>query len=163
MFSKGGELMPEKISHINADELQNDNEKRATLELKNGGGRIFSYHPFKSMQLIFFDVHTPDLPDMWKLGFRKGDDGRYLRTLICKHGSRDFTVNGKTNTLPAGQVMMDYSVGDDRKFTFTTEEFVGVEITMQVDTLVEENSMMNTVSFPLNKLHYSKWVLLNLL
>lgn len=134
--------MPEKISHINADELQNDNDKRTTFELPNGGGRIFSYHPFKSMQLIFFDVHTSDLPDMWELGFRKGDNGRYLRTLICKQGSCDFTVNGKINTLPAGQVMMDYSVGDDKKFTFTTEEFIGVEITMQVDTLVEENSMM---------------------
>lgn len=38
--------------------------------------------------------------------------------------------------------MMDYSVGDDKNFNFITENFSGVEITMQVDTLVEENSMM---------------------
>lgn len=38
--------------------------------------------------------------------------------------------------------MMDYSVGDDKQFFFTSNEFLGVEISMQVDTLVEENAMM---------------------
>lgn len=133
--------MPKKVSHLDTDMMEQDNAKRTELDLPDGG-RIISYHPFKSMQIIFFDVHSSYLPDLWKLGFRKGDEGRYLRTLICKRGSCDFAVNGKTNTLPSGKVMMDYSVGDDKNFNFITENFSGVEITMQVDTLVEENSMM---------------------
>ena len=131
-----------KISHLDEHELlDNDREKRVELLLEDGEGRIISYHPFKSMQIIFYDIYSPELPDLWKLGFRRGDGGRYLRTLICKHGSCEFTVNGKKNILPAGQVMMDYSVGDDRSFDFTTARFTGVEITMQVDTLVEESPM----------------------
>ena len=131
-----------KVSHLDEHELlDNDREKRVELLLEDGEGRIISYHPFKSMQIIFYDIYSPELPDLWKLGFRRGDGGRYLRTLICKHGSCEFTVNGKKNILPAGQVMMDYSVGDDRSFDFTTARFTGVEITMQVDTLVEESPM----------------------
>ena len=129
-----------KVSHLDEHELlDNDREKRVELLLADGEGRIISYHPFNSMQIIFYDIYSPELPDLWKLGFRRGDGGRYLRTLICKRGSCEFTVNGKKNILPSGQVMMDYSVGDDRSFDFTTARFTGVEITMQVDTLVEES------------------------
>ena len=133
--------MPDKISHLDPDMLERDDEKHRELSLPSGG-KIACYHPFKSMQLIFFDIHTPQIPDMWRLGFRKGDEGRYLRTLLCKSGECEFTVNGKKRKLTAGQVMMDYSVGDDKQFFFTSNEFLGVEISMQVDTLVEENAMM---------------------
>ena len=78
--------MPKKVSHLDTDMMEQDNAKRTELDLPDGG-RIISYHPFKSMQIIFFDVHSSYLPDLWKLGFRKGDEGRYLRTLICKRGS----------------------------------------------------------------------------
>ena len=132
----------EKISHLKADEmLKNDQKNRSEFKLSNGKGRIFSYHPYKSMQLMFIDVHSKGLPDFWELGYRKGDDGRYLRTLLCKRGSCDFTVNGVTSKLSAGQVMMDYGVGDSCDFTFDTEDFMGVEITMQVDTLIDESSI----------------------
>ena len=133
--------MPDKISHLDPDMLERDDEKHRELSLPSGG-KIACYHPFKSMQLIFFDIHTPQIPDMWRLGFRKGDEGRYLRTLLCKSGECEFTVNGKKSKLTAGQGMMDYSVGDDKQFFFTSNEFLGVEISMQVDTLVEENAMM---------------------
>ena len=96
---EGDKMKPEKISHLNEDELLREDVKRHTvLTLPNGGGKIVSYLPFKNMQLIFFDVNTSALPDMWKLGFRRGDDGRYLRTLICKSGSCDFL---QPNALPA--------------------------------------------------------------
>ena len=121
--------------------LKNDQKNRSEFKLSNGKGRIFSYHPYKSMQLMFIDVHSKGLPDFWELGYRKGDDGRYLRTLLCKRGSCDFTVNGVTSKLSAGQVMMDYGVGDSCDFTFDTEDFMGVEITMQVDTLIDESSI----------------------
>lgn len=114
---RGETMGVKKVSHLDEHELlENDREKRVELLLADGKGRIISYHPFNSMQIIFYDIYLPELPDLWKLGFRRGDGGRYLRTLICKHGSCEFTVNGKKNILPAGQVMMDYSVGDDRGF-----------------------------------------------
>lgn len=135
--------MSEINGHIKDDGfLKNEKKKRTELILPEGGGHIVSYHPFNSMQIIFFDVHSPKLPDLWKLGFRKGDSGKYLRTLICRHGSCEFTVNGKTGVLPEGQVMMDYSIGDDRRFNFIADHFTGVEITMQVDTLVNESAML---------------------
>lgn len=133
--------MPDKISHLDPDMLERDDEKHRELSLPSGG-KIACYHPFKSMQLIFFEIHASQIPDMWRLGFRKGDEGRYLRTLLCKSGECEFTVNGKQSKLTAGHVMMDYSVGDDKQFFFTSNEFLGVEISMQVDTLVEENAMM---------------------
>ena len=112
------------------------------MYLPDNNGRIFSYQPFYSMQIIYFDIYSHEIPDLWELGYRKGDEGRYLRTLICRRGSCEFTVNGKTNNLLAGQVMMDYGVGDDCQFAFTCEDSLGVEITMQVDTLVEESSAL---------------------
>ena len=132
----------EKSSHLKDDAaLKNDLKKRVELILPDDVGRVVSYQPYNSIQIIFFDVKGGEIPDMWKIGFRKGDSGRYLRTLICRRGGCDFTVNGVTSPLRAGQVMMDYSVGDDRSFDFTTARFTGVEITMQVDTLVEESPM----------------------
>ena len=44
--------MPKKISHIDTDMMRQDDAKRTELDLPDGG-RIISYHPFKSMQIIF--------------------------------------------------------------------------------------------------------------
>jgi AraC-like DNA-binding protein len=146
--------MPKKISHLKDEgEFKKDKKKRNSFSLPDNGGRIFSYHPFKSMQIIFFDIHSSEFPDLWGLGYRKGDDGRYLRTLICRRGSCEFTVNGKTNTLTAGHVMLDYGVGDDCQFSFTSEDFVGVEITMQVDTLVKESTMLRMLRLVIESMY----------
>ena len=135
--------MADKISHLNnAGFLKSEHKKRTELSLPNGAGYIFSYHPFESMQIIFYDIHTSEIPDLWQLGFRKGDEGRYLRTLICKRGSCHFFVNGSEGILLSGQVMMDYGIGDDKSFLFTSDNFSGVEIIMQVDTLVKESAML---------------------
>ncbi len=135
-------MKPQKISHLKADRMiASENGKRAEVILPDGAGRIKVYCPFKSIQIIFYDLRTSELPDLWEKGFRKGDDGRYLRTLLCKNGSCEFTVNGRKGTLSAGNVMMDYGVGDPKTFSFTCEEFSGVEITMQVDTLVKESQI----------------------
>ena len=121
--------------------LREDKKRRSEYFFPDKSGKIFSYHPFNSIQIIFYDIHSPEIPDLWKLGFRKGDSGKYLRTLICRHGSCEFTVNGKTSTLSSGHVMMDYGIGDDKCFSFTSDDFSGIEITMQVDSLVNESSM----------------------
>ena len=132
----------EKINHLKEDGmLREDKKRRSEYFFPDKSGKIFSYHPFNSIQIIFYDIHSPEIPDLWKLGFRKGDSGKYLRTLICRHGSCEFTVNGKTSTLSSGHVMMDYGIGDDKCFSFTSDDFSGIEITMQVDSLVNESSM----------------------
>ena len=135
--------MSAKFSHLKENGiLKNEKKKRTELILPDGGGKIVSYHPFDSMQLIFFDLHTSEIPDLWSNGFRKGDEGRYLRTLLCRNDSCSFTVNGSSDLLFPGRVMMDYDVGDDKNFCFECDDFSGVEITMQVDTLVKESSML---------------------
>ena len=144
---KVGMSVKKKISHLQEDgTLIEDRKKRTEYELPNGG-RIISYQPYKSMQIIFFDIRSPWLPDLWKLGFRKGGDTRFLRTLICRQGSCLFTVNGVTNTLPQGQVMMDYGIGDDGTFNFTADEFRGVEIAFQPNELVNESAMFRMLRF----------------
>lgn len=147
-------MKPEKSSHLKEDDaLIIDRKKRVECTLPDNGGRIISYHPFKSIQILFFDITSPELPDLWKLGFRKGDEGRYLRTLICKRGGCVFTVNGVSKTMMAGQVMMDYGIGDDLQFSFTTEDFAGVEITMQVDTLVKESGVFKMLRLVIESMY----------
>ena len=53
--------MPKKVSHLDTDMMEQDNAKRTELDLPDGG-RIISYHPFKSMQIIFFDMYSSYLP-----------------------------------------------------------------------------------------------------
>ena len=147
-------MKPEKSSHLKEDDaLIIDRKKRVECTLPDNGGRIISYHPFKSIQILFFDISSPEQPDLWKLGFRKGDEGRYLRTLICKRGGCAFTVNGNTKMMTAGQVMMDYGVGDDLQFSFTTDDFAGVEITMRVDTLVKESSVFKMLRLVIESMY----------
>ena len=43
--------------------------------------------------------------------------------------------------------MMDYGIGDDGSFTFTTYEFIGVDITFQPDPLVHESAMFRMLRF----------------
>ena len=140
--------MVDKISHIEADDTMiNVIKKRSEYLLPNDGGRIISYRPYDSLQIIFFDVHSSEIPNLWQLGFRKVVDCRFLRTFICKQGGCDFVINNEKSTLSAGNVMMDYGIGDDGSFTFTTDEFIGVDITFQPDPLVHESAMFRMLRF----------------
>ena len=140
--------MVDKISHIEADNTMiNVIKKRSEYLLPNDGGRIISYRPYDSLQIIFFDVHSSEIPNLWQLGFRKVVDCRFLRTFICKQGGCDFVINNEKSTLSAGNVMMDYGIGDDGSFTFTTDEFIGVDITFQPDPLVHESAMFRMLRF----------------
>ncbi len=136
-------VKPKKISHLKEEMSNKINNDHTVLKLKNGGGSIVIFDPHKSMQLHFYDIESSDIPDLC----RKADSGRYLRVLLCRKGKCEFTVNGKTGKLAAGQIMMDYGVGDDGSFCFSSDSFYGIEITMQVDTLVEENNMLKMLRF----------------
>ena len=146
-------MKPEKISHLKEDgTLRNERKKRVEYTLAENGGKIVSYQPYKSLQLIFYDLHTSDLPDLWKLGFRKGSRERYVRALICQRGSCEFTINGKTDTISEGQIVTDYGVGDNLSFGFTTDDFAGVEIAVQ-ESLTNQSSMFRMLRLVLESMY----------
>ena len=92
-------------------------EKKSRKELMlSGGGRIVYYSPYNSVQIVFYDIHSSEMPDLWARRFRKRAESRYLRALICRRGECTFTLNGKTNKLSAGCVMFDYSMADKGDF-----------------------------------------------
>lgn len=114
------------------------NKNHYSLEFPNGD-KIVCYFPFSSIQIIFYDINSSDIPDLYNLGYRKLTDKRYLRAFICRNGSCEFAMDGKTDELSAGYSMFDFSVGDNGKFSFTCHEFKGVEINIQVDSFDEES------------------------
>ena len=76
--------MADKISHLNnAGFLKSEHKKRTELSLPNGAGYIFSYHPFESMQIIFFDIHSSEIPDLWHFG--SSDSERVTKDGISAH------------------------------------------------------------------------------
>lgn len=128
-----------KEFHLKDDALlKSDRKKRSEIVFEDGG-RIVSYQPYNGIQIIFFDIHSPEIPDLWKLGFRKGGKERYIRDLFCERGSAECVINGKKDTLIPGQVIMDYKAEDDFKFNFTSGDFRGVEVTTQVNTIIKES------------------------
>ena len=58
-------MKPEKSRHLKEDDaLIIDRKKRVECTLPDNGGRIISYHPFKSIQILFFDISSPEQPDL---------------------------------------------------------------------------------------------------
>lgn len=114
-------------------------KKRVELVVPSPDGnnsRIVGYFPSDSIQVIAYDIHTKDMPD---LGFEKGGTGRFLRINCCQSGRCEFKgKDGKSSYISAGEISMDYYIDDDGTFAFTAEYYTGVEIIMQVDNVVEE-------------------------
>ena len=115
-------------------------KKRCRLELPSGDG-IVCYYPFKSIQILFYDIRSPKIPDLYDWGYRKPTNERYLRTFFCRNGSCEFSLDNKTDKLSAGQVMIDFSVGDNGKFSFSSSYFRGVEIIIQLDSFDKESTL----------------------
>ncbi len=129
-----------KKNRMSKHDIQNRYKKHFRLEFPSGG-KIVCYYPFKSVQVLFYDIHSPNIPDLYQLAYRKVTSERYLRAFICRSGSCDFTLDEKTNKLSAGEVMYDFSVGDNGKFSFVSDYFKGVEIIIQLDSFDEESSL----------------------
>lgn len=129
--------MSEKYVHFYD---KKEHKYNGNIELPDGG-RIVSCLPFKSAQVIFYDIYSPKIPNLYELGYRKITDERYLRAFICRNGSSEFTVDKKTDELSAGQVMFDFSVGDNEKFSFTSSFFKGVEIVIQLSSFDKESQV----------------------
>ena len=140
------EMDPKKPFPFNNDSiLKDDIKKRREMVLSDGVSRIASYYPFEGMQIIFYDVHTPDMPDLWQMEVRKSCSERYQRTLVCKSGSCKYTVNKKSGEIHAGQVVLDYGDCDDGSFFFTCDDFSGVEVCLQGETLTRESKFFQLV------------------
>lgn len=126
------------LNNNNNCHITKKDKYKKQLNLVNGG-KIVYYSPLNSVQVIFYDIHSNEIPDLWKLGFRRKAKSRYLRALICRNGSCNFTLNDKTKRLSQGDVMIDYSLHDKGDFNFIGDYFIGVEISLQA-TAIEESS-----------------------
>lgn len=122
------------------NEIPSEYKKRFRLEFPNGG-KIVCYYPFNSIQILFYDIKSSNIPDLYDLEYKKVTDERYLRALICRSGECEFTLHGKVDKLSSGYVMYDFSFGDNRNFYFTCNYFKGVEIIVQLDAFNKESPL----------------------
>ncbi|WP_316630558.1 AraC family transcriptional regulator [uncultured Ruminococcus sp.] len=113
-----------------------EKKKRAELELEDNGGKIIAYFPSDSIQVFIYDIHTEQAPDF---GMDYSGFGRYLRVNICKSGRCEFiTKSGDSLYLSEGEFAMDYGTANDGSFRFDTRDYTGVEIIMQIDSVINE-------------------------
>lgn len=133
---------------MNFEDLANLTEKGAVIDqekkrielavtLPDGSkSQIAGYFPSGNIRVIAYDIHTRDMPDM---DFEKSGTGRYLRVNCCKSGRCEFKrKDGKSAYISSGEVSMDYYMDDDGTFSLSADNYVGVEIIMQVDNVITE-------------------------
>lgn len=98
--------------------------------------RIVGYFPSESIQVIAHDIHSNSMPYS---GFDQSGTGRYLRINCCKSGRCEFkSKDGNSAYVSAGEVSIDYYIDNNGTFSINAENYVGIEIIMQVDNVVEE-------------------------
>jgi len=133
---------------MRAEDLENLNNNGAVLDMDNKRveisktdangteSKVVCYFPSEHLQVIAYDIHSSNYPE---LGLQFGGEGRYLRINCCKKGSCQFKrKDGKFAYLSSGEISMDYNLNDDGTFSFTSDNYLGVEIIMQVDDVIVE-------------------------
>lgn len=121
-------------------------EKKKRMEVRlssdhGDGGSIVAYFPSDSLQVFIYDIHTKHIPD---LGMDHRGDGRYLRVNICKSGRCEFTSSKGGNAyLSEEEAAMEYGLTNDGSFRFDTGNYVGVQIIMQIDSVITEIPMFD--------------------
>lgn len=101
--------------------------------------RIIGYFLSNNINVFVFNIDHGSVPDH---GLEQRNDGRYLRVNCCRKGGCEFIKNGKTFHLSAGETFMDYNNGNDGVFEFTADEYVGVEVIMQVDKVLKDHPIL---------------------
>ena len=101
--------------------------------------RIIGYFLSDNINVFIFNIDHGTVPDH---GLKQRNDGRYLRVNCCRKGGCEFTKNGEIYRLSAGETLMDYNDGNDGEFAFTADEYVGVEVIMQVDKVLEDHPVL---------------------
>lgn len=116
-----------------------DEKKRVELEIKTPDGdksKIVGYFPSDSIQVIVYDIHSKEIPD---LGLDFKGEGRFLRVDFCKNGRCEFkSREGKSAYISAGEISMDFYIDNAGTFSFAADNYIGVEIIMQVDKVIKE-------------------------
>lgn len=120
-----------------------DEEKfRAELMLpsKSGSpGRITAYFLSESMHVIVWDFRSGDIPDIPFDIFAVSGEGRFLSAKSCARGKCEFSnKEGMSLYLTAGEVAMDYYIDESNASAFHADDFLCVEVIMQVDRVIEE-------------------------
>lgn len=147
----------EKKYRIDYDPAFTDYSKRCTrINLPSDKGVVVAYHLFEGMQILFYDMNSANLPDLWESGLRKKKEDNYIRFLLCKNGGCRYKTSGIEGELSAGQVLIDSGEKDDCTFTFKSEAFTGVEITNQIDILANESVMFKMLRLVVDSMNIPK-------
>ena len=135
-----------QAKNLTPERIESEGE-HLEIVLPNGSGRITAFHPFKSLQIICYDLRSRDIPDLWELGFRRGGNSKYFRTLVCRKGSCEFSVNGVTKPLRFGQAMIDHAEKDNQSFSFSADTFTGIEIKICIDEITKDNILFKMLGY----------------
>ena len=101
--------------------------------------RFIYYLLSESMYVIVWDIRCGVLPDIPFTLCNMRGEGRFLSVNCCARGKCEFTnKEGKSVYLSAGEVAMDYYVEESGTSDFRAEDFLAVEIVMQVDKVITE-------------------------
>lgn len=101
--------------------------------------KIIGYFLSESMYVFIYSIDHDSIPDH---GLELRSEGRYLRVNCCRKGGCRFTKKNQEMNLYAGETAMDYNDGNDGSFMFTADEYLGVEVIMQVDKVIREHTIM---------------------
>ena len=115
---------------------------RAELVLPSESGvhsRITAYFLSESMHVIIWDIRNAFIPDIPFDIFAVSGKGRFLSAKSCVRGKCEFSnKEGKSLYLTSGEVAMDYYIDESNSSSFHADDFLCVEVIMQVDRVIEE-------------------------
>lgn len=99
------------------------------------GGSIIAYYPADSLQIFVYDIHTKHIPDLKP---ERSASGRYLRVNLCKSGRCELISKSSSTYLSGEEAAMEYGMEDDGSFRLETQDYVGVQIVMQIDQVITD-------------------------
>lgn len=117
----------------------NKQHKRVIFPMENGG-RAVGYFPVDGVQIYAYDIRGGKVPGLMALGLRQPENGRFLRTNMCRSGKCEFHKNGRSAILNAGEVTADYGESSI-PLKLSANRYLGVETILQVDEFNVDNSI----------------------
>lgn len=130
-----------------------ENKKRFEWKLSSehgDGGSIIAYFPTDSLQIFVYDIHTGQIPDLKP---ERSAAGRYLRVNLCKSGRCELISKSSSTYLSGEEAAMEYGVEDDGSFRLETQDYVGVQIMMQIDQVITEFPLLDLLKRAVKEMH----------
>lgn len=142
----------------NVNALIDTAKKRVEISIvsDSSNGTIVAYYPIKSLQVYCYMIDGTQIPDMWDLGLRKDFSGSYLRILVCKHGHIEFEDKGVSENLSGGEFCIKCGKKANSHFSFSADSFTGIELVLQVDSVVEESVLLQMLQTALSGMGITK-------